>query len=95
MNRAERRRQQRALGADPRLQGMEVRYGGRTLEIRAVINTDREPMAIVEAVKAAARGPKLDMVVVTAGEVEAEAAANLWDAVMRASEDYVKREGKA
>lgn len=98
MNRRDRRAEvvkKRALGNDTRLEGMDLRYGGRTLVVTVYLNTDGDPYEIGERVKAAARGPKLDMAVYTVGEVEAETAAPMWSAVFSATENYVKKEGKA
>lgn len=94
------RRLRRATGNDPRLQGMDLRYDGRTVEFRIYLNTDadlEELQRRVEAIKSGPilRGEKLDQIIVAVSEVDADEAAGLWDAVFRASEDYVRREGKA
>jgi hypothetical protein len=94
VNRHERRKQ-RALGSDPRLRGMDLRYGGRTLEVKVYLNTEGDPHEIAERVKRAASGPKMDMAIVLVGDVDKEQAEGLWSAVFGASEQYVKREGKA
>lgn len=90
----------RALGSDARLQGAELRYGGRTVMFQVLLNTDADEAELfrrVEALKRSAvlRGPKLDMVIVAVSEVDSEQAAGLWSATFGAMEDYVKREGKA
>lgn len=59
--------------------GMELRYGGRTLVITAYVNTSEMPEDVVKRVQPAARGPKMAMVIITAGVHTAEPAiAELW-----------------
>ena len=54
VNRADRRRRasedrvrHRGTSRDSRLDGMDVRYGGRTLEVRIFLNTDEEVSDVV------------------------------------------------
>jgi hypothetical protein len=80
---------------DPRLVGMEVRFGGRTLEVRVFVNTDEEDWVVAQRVREAARGPKQAMAVITVADVPVERAVPLWDAAMKASRESVEREIKA
>jgi hypothetical protein len=89
---AKKAQQEAAASGDKRLKGMEIRYGGRTLTVTAYINTDEPIEQIVERVKIAARGPKFDMVLVAGGEVETDAAQDLWDATFPAMVDSAKNE---
>lgn len=75
MNRKE-RRAVKAQGID--VGDMEVRFGGRTLQLTVVINTDESVEEVVQRVRKAASGPHLRMAVVGAGIVEAEKAAEYW-----------------
>jgi hypothetical protein len=80
---------------DPRLVGMEVRHGGRTLEVRVFVNTDEDDWVVAERVRQAARGPKQAMAVITVADVPVERAVPLWEAAMKASRESVEREIKA
>lgn len=81
MNRRERRAQQSWARKDPRLQGMEIRYGGRTLSFDVLVNTDEEPEAVALKVKAKAPGPKQVMTLVAAREMGSpEITAPVWAA---------------
>jgi len=66
MNRRERRAQKSWGKRDPRLQGMEIRYGGRTLSFEVMVNTDEEPEPVAWRIKAKAPGPKQVMTIVAA-----------------------------
>jgi len=66
MNRHERRKQASWARRDPRLRGMDVRYGGRTLSFDVMVNTDEEAEAVCWRIKAQAPGPKQVMTVVAA-----------------------------
>ncbi len=75
MNRKERRASQ-AQGID--IGETDVRFGGRTIEVRVFVNTD-EPAEVVGArVQAAAKGPGLRMAAALVGELDAEQAAEVW-----------------
>ena len=93
MNRHERRKQRATR--DPRLDGMEIRYEGRTLEVKVYVNTDADPHEIAYRVREAVRGPKKDMAMVMVGDVPKEQAEPLWAAMFRVAEDTVKHEGQA
>jgi hypothetical protein len=80
---------------DPRLQGMEIRFGGRTLEVKVFVNTDEEDWVVAMRVREAARGPKQCMAVLTVADVPVENAKPLWEAAMRASREAVEKEIKA
>lgn len=64
MNRRERRKQASWARRDPRLRGMDIRYGGRTLVFHVLVNTDEDAEQVVWRIKAAAPGPKQVMVLV-------------------------------
>lgn len=66
MNRRERRAQQSWARKDPRLQGMEIRYGGRTLSFEVMVNTDEDPERVAWRIKKMAPGPKQAMTIVAA-----------------------------
>lgn len=92
MNRHERRKK-RAVGTDPRLTGMELRYGGRTLIVTAYLNTDQDPNAAALRVQQAARGENADMCIVTVAEIEdRDAAAKMWSKMFEKAERHVKAE---
>jgi hypothetical protein len=74
---------------------MEIRFGGRTLEVRVFVNTDEEDWVVAERVRQAARGPKQAMAVITVADVPVERATPLWEAAMKASRESVEREIKA
>lgn len=95
MNRHERRKQ-RAVGTDPRLTGMELRYGGRTLIVTTYLNTDQDAHEAALRMQEAARGPNADMCIVTVAEVEdRQAAAEMWSTMFEKAERHVKHEGQA
>jgi len=60
-----------------------IRYGGRTIEVRIILNTDRDPNVLCELAKKHLRGPNLDMCVVAVSHFDPVAAAHLWQAVDR------------
>lgn len=62
-------------GADPN----EMRFKGRTLKIEILVNTDDQAVDVAERVNRAARGPRMDMSVVSVGEVPAEAARSAFE----------------
>ena len=80
---------------DPRLQGMDVRYGGRTLRVEILINTDESESVVAQRVQAAAKGPKACMAVVSVGTCDPDEAAVVWERLIAASRAHVNREGKA
>jgi hypothetical protein len=80
---------------DSRLVGMEIKYEGRTLDVRVFVNTDEEDWVVVERVRQAARGPKQCMAMVMVGNVPLERAKPLWETAMQASRESVEREIKA
>jgi len=81
MNRHERRAQAaKRIGAD-------VRYGGRTIEIKVFVNTDEDEHAVVKRVQDAAKGPKKCMTVVMAGFLSEEDAKRVWDLTMERAID--------
>lgn len=78
---------------DPRLQGMETKYGGRTLVFQVAINTEREINEIVEIIRKTVRGPKQDQIFIGCHLLEGDEAAEFWSGVYDTSENYVKKTG--
>lgn len=80
MNRHERRKQASWARKDPRLKGMDIRYGGRTLSFQVFVNTDEEAEPVAWRIKAKAPGPKQVMTIVAAEEPRPpEITAPLWE----------------
>lgn len=78
---------------DPRLQGRDLRYGGRTLDVRIFVNTDESAEELLERLQGPARGPKGVMVLFAIGEVtEPELVEKLWQASWTAAEETVRKE---
>ena len=101
MNRADRRRQasedrvrHRGTSRDSRLEGMDVRYGGRTLEIRVYLNTDEEPQEVILRLDPVARGPRLVRAMFAARLVPAEHALPLWKTAPGLEDDPLGYEGR-
>ncbi len=101
MNRAERRKQasedrvrHRGTSRDSRLDGMDVRYGGRTLEIRVYLNTDEEPHDVVARLDPAARGPRRVRSMFAARLVEEALARPLWKTAPGLEDDPLGYEGR-
>lgn len=92
MNRRERRAQTKA---DPRLSGSDVRYGGRTLQVTAYVNTDEDERVVALRVQEAAKGPGKRMVLVTAGILNEEQSHRLWHIAAEAAADTVEKEPQA
>ena len=57
---------------DPRLKGVEVRHGGRTINIQVFVNTDEDVNAVIERVRVAAQGEQVNMVLVGGGVLTKE-----------------------
>lgn len=77
------------MSDDPRLRGMEVRYGGRTLRLEIFINTDEAPEAVAERLAPAARGPRRDMAVTAISEVPVAEAMVFWSKMIAAAHEHV------
>jgi len=89
MNRHERR----AKKKDPRLEGAEIRYEGRTLELRVYVNTDEDQINVLERIRKAVKSaPNSPMVAITVGEIGKEQSEMIWDTVINAA--YRKIEGE-
>lgn len=89
------RRERRAAKNGPKLEGAEIRYGGRTLELRVYVNTDEAPEVVYERVRHAVKSaPNCPMTVITCGEVPVDQAEGLWEATIRALEQQAEREGR-
>ena len=90
MNRNHRRA---ARAADPRLNGAEIRYGGRTIELRVYVNTDEAVPAVFERVqKAVKSAPNEPMVIITVGMLSTEEATGLWEATIKAMHEQSERD---
>lgn len=87
------RKERRARGID--IGDTTVRYGGRTLELWVVINTDETLEQVVARVAPAAKGPAQRMVVVTGGEMPASESKELWEKVIPQAEQQAKSGGEA
>ena len=92
MNRHDRRARAKQ---DPRMDGMEVRYGGRTVHVTIWINTDEDEKTVSLRVHEAARGPRKDMAVVAGGVCDEEAARAVWAKVIDAAADTIAKEPQA
>jgi hypothetical protein len=91
MNRHDRRA---AAAKDPRLQGAEIRYGGRTLELRVYVNTDEPYERVFERVQRAVKSaPNSPMVMMTVAELDDAEADALWQATIRAMREQSERDG--
>jgi len=77
MNRKDRRAEAARQRHAKAMEGMELRFGGRTLIVEAFVNTSEDPAEVVRRVQPAARGPKAVMCIVTAGVHEADTATSL------------------
>lgn len=64
---------------------VDVRHGGRTLQVIVSVNTDEEEMVVLERVRAAARGPRASMCVCSIGVMRPEDSAKLWDRIVPAA----------
>jgi len=95
MSMARRVKRRRALGDDPRLDGAEARFDGRTLKLTVLVNTDQDVNEVAERVKEAARGPGMHMAVAIGEEVPSDLADELWSLLLGMMEQQVKWEGKA
>ena len=69
----------------------DVRYGGRTVEVRMFINTDDELEVIKERLLKLARGPRLDMALIGIGEFEGDKS-ELWKKVHDMADETIKKE---
>lgn len=79
MNRKERRAHE-AQGID--IGDPTVRYDGRTIEVKVVVNTDESVETVIARLIPAGKGPGKRMVVISGGVVEPEAAATFWNGVI-------------
>ena len=80
MNRRERRAQESWARKDRRLQGMEIRYDGRTLSFDVLVNTDEDPEAVAWRIRQKAPGPKQVMTMVAARKPgDSAITAPLWE----------------
>jgi hypothetical protein len=90
MNRQQ-RRAAKAQGID--VGDMEVRYGGRTLQLTVVINTDETIEEVTMRIKSAASGPRQRMCVVGGGIVDDQMAKEFWEGVIPTLKQEAKRGG--
>ena len=79
MNRHDRRAQKSWGRRDPRLQGMEIRYGGRTLIFHILVNTDEDAEQVVWRLKRAAPGPKQVMTLVAGRKPDSSHWVSTWE----------------
>jgi hypothetical protein len=87
------RKERRARGIN--VGDTTVKFSGRTLEIRVVINTDESAEQVAARAHAAAKGPKQRMCVITAGEFDKEAAERFWSELIPAVEYEAGKGGEA
>lgn len=83
------------MSKDNRLSGMDVRYGGRTIRFEIIVNTDAPEDVLRQRLlqlRRVARGARMDMTIATAGEVPADQARGLWDALIAAAHKKVEDE---
>lgn len=92
MNRHE-RRAAKAQGLDIGIP--EVRYEGRTLEVKVIINTDESVNDVVGRIIPAAKGPGRRMVIVMGGEVPLDQSTKLWDEFLPTAKDQARKGGIA
>ncbi len=92
MNREERRRRAKN---DPRMSGAEIRYGGRTIQITAYVNTDEDELEVLQRVQEAAKGPGKRMVLVAGGLLPEDQWKLAWETIIGAAADAVDREPSA
>jgi hypothetical protein len=71
-----------------------LKYGGRTIELKIVINTDETVDEVVSRVAPAAKGPGQRMVLVSGGLVEAESAEAFWSDVLPHVKQQAARGGQ-
>ena len=60
-------------------EGLELRHGGRTLEVRVYVNTDEAPDVVLKRVEAAAKGEKGEHTASAVNECDLGAAKKLWE----------------
>lgn len=89
-NRHERRRA-RSQGID--VGDTEVKYDGRTLDFKVLVNTDEPIEQVLIRIKEAAQGPKLCMVMVAGGVLEPEDAVKVWEALLPVMEEQAAKGG--
>lgn len=56
----------------------DLRYGGRTLEVRVYVNTDENALEVAKRVQMAVAGARDDTAVASAVELPADTAKKLW-----------------
>lgn len=92
MNRQQ-RRGYKAQGID--IGESDVRFNGRTIDVRVFVNTD-EPIEVVAArIQQAAKGPHKRMAAVTGGVLDSEDAKRVWDTIVPMAADAAKKGGYA
>lgn len=92
MNRKE-RRSAKAQGID--IGQTDVRFGGRTVEVRVFVNTDEDEAVVGARVQAAAKGPQLRMAAALVSVLEAEQASAVWDTLVPQAISAAKSGGEA
>lgn len=69
----------------------DIRYGGRTVEVRMFINTDDDLETIKERMLKLARGPRLDMALIGISEFEGDNS-ELWKKVHDTADATLEKE---
>ena len=66
---------------DPRLEGAELKYEGRTLEVKLYLNTDETAHEVLYRLQKAAKDPKGVMIAAMVAEITGEDAQRLWKVI--------------
>ena len=85
------RRKARAQGVD--IGDAEVKYDGRTLDFKVLVNTDEPIELVLIRIKEAAQGPGLRMTMVAGGELEPDDAKKVWEALLPVMEEQAAKGG--
>lgn len=85
------RRAQASKGAD--VGDTTIKFGGRTLEVKILINTNESLDEVVARLITPAKGPGKRMVVVSGGEVSKEDAEKFWSTLIPIAEQQAKSGG--
>jgi hypothetical protein len=79
------------------LPGVEIKYGGKTVKLTVLINTDEPPMAVLERVRKAVKGaPNAPMCLILVDEIApGEEVSSTWEKAMALVEAQHERMGRA
>jgi hypothetical protein len=87
------RRANRSRGID--VGDTEVKYDGRTLDFKVVVNTDEPIEEVLMRIKEAAQGPRQRMAAVFAGELEPDQANKFWEVMIPIVKQEAEKGGES